>query len=72
VPARAGGVFQAAGARIAGMEVGADEDALREWVGELPGTVRVTSGPPGVRSVAVAGAGGIEVLHPARAGESGD
>jgi hypothetical protein len=34
--------------------------------------VRVTGGPPGVRSVAVASAGGIEILQPAPAGESID
>ena len=71
-PGRAGGEVQATGARLAGVEVGADEDALREWVGELPGTVRVTAGQPGVHSVAVAGAGGIEVLQPAPAGGSID
>jgi hypothetical protein len=67
LPGRAGGEVQAAGARIAAVEVGGDEDALGEWVGELPGTVRVTAGPPGLRSVAVAGAGGVAVLEPARA-----
>ena len=66
LPGHAGGEVQATGARLAAVEVGADEDALREWVGELPGTVRITGGPPGVHSVALAGAGGIEVLEPAR------
>jgi hypothetical protein len=72
LPGHAGVEVQASGARLAAVEVGADEDALREWVGELPGTVRITGGPPGVHSVAVAGAGGIEVLQPARAPESAD
>jgi Glyoxalase-like domain len=62
-PSRAGGMTQAAGARIAAVEVGGDEDALREWAGELPGTVRVADGPPGVHTVTVAGEGGIEVLR---------
>ena len=62
-PGRAGGETQASGTRIAAVEVGADEDALRDWVGDLPGTVRVTDGPPGVHAVAVAGAGGTEVLR---------
>ena len=48
----------------------------RAWalfgLGDLPGTVRVTAGPPGVHSVAVAGAGGIEILQPAPAGGSID
>jgi hypothetical protein len=65
LPGRAGGEVQATGARLAAVEVGAEEAALREWVGELPGTVRVAGGAPGVHSVAVAGAGGIEVLRPA-------
>lgn len=64
-PGRGGGEVQAAGARIAAVEVGADENALSEWVGELPGTVRITGGAPGVHSVTIAGAGGIEVLEPA-------
>jgi hypothetical protein len=72
LPGHAGGEVPATGARIAAVEVGADEDALREWVGELPGTVRVAAGAPGVRSVAVAGAGGIEVLQPAPAAGSID
>jgi Glyoxalase-like domain len=63
LPGRAGGEVQATGARIAAVEIGADEEALREWLGELPGTVRAAAGPPGVHSVAVAGAGGIEVLE---------
>ena len=62
-PGRAGGVTQASGARIAALEVGADAEVLREWVGEVPGTVRVVDGPPGVRAVAVASEGGLEVLR---------
>jgi hypothetical protein len=65
LPGRAGGQVQASGARIAAVEVGADEAALRDWVGELPGTVRPSDGPPGVHAVAVAGTGGMEVLRPA-------
>ncbi len=64
LPGRAGGETHAAGARIAAVAVGGDEDALREWVGEMPGTVRVLGGAPGVQSVTVAGAGGIEVVGP--------
>ncbi|MDQ4040209.1 MAG: VOC family protein [Actinomycetota bacterium] len=63
-PGRAGGANQAAGARIAAVDVGADEAALREWVGEPVPAVRVIDGLPGVRSVTVAGSGGIEVLRP--------
>jgi hypothetical protein len=62
-PGQAGGMTQAAGARIAAVEVGADEEALREWLGDVPGTVRVVDGPPGVHSVTVAGEGGVEVLR---------
>jgi hypothetical protein len=65
LPGRAGGEVQATGAQIAAVEVGADEEKLGEWVGELPGSVRVADGPPGVHSVAVAGEAGIEVLQPA-------
>ena len=63
LPGRAGGETQAAGARIAAVEVAADEDALREWAYELPGTVRIAEGEPGVQAVSVAGAGGMEVLR---------
>ena len=63
LPGRAGGETQASGARIAAVEVAADEDALREWVGDLPGSVRIADGSPGVQAVAVAGAGGMEVLR---------
>jgi hypothetical protein len=63
LPGRAGGQTQAAGARIAAVEVGADERRLAGWLdGEVP-SVRVADGPPGVRSVTVAGAGGTEVLR---------
>lgn len=66
VPGRAGGETQAAGSRLAAVQVGGDEDALRDWLGgELPGSVRMTGGASGVHSVAVAGAGGVEVVGPA-------
>jgi len=63
LPGQAGRETRARGPRIAAVEVGGDEPALREWAGDLPGTVRVTDGPPGVHSVAVAGAGGVEVVR---------
>jgi hypothetical protein len=63
LPGRAGGETQASGARLAALEVGADEAELREWAGDLPGSVRVVDGPPGIHAVAVAGAGGTEVLR---------
>ena len=63
LPGRTGGETQAAGARLAAVEVSADEAALRDWAGDLPGSVRITDGPPGVRAVAVAGSGGMEVLR---------
>jgi Glyoxalase-like domain len=64
-PGRAGGPTQAGDARLAALEVGADEHALRHWIGEAPpGTVRVVSGEPrGIRSVTVTGAGGVEVIR---------
>jgi hypothetical protein len=63
LPGRAGGPTSASDARLTAIEVGGDEHALRDWVGELPGTVRVVDGPPGVQSVTVAGAGGVEVIR---------
>jgi hypothetical protein len=63
LPGRAGAEAHARDARIAAVEVGGDEAVLREWAGDLPGTVRVTDGRPGVHSVAVAGAGGVEVVR---------
>jgi hypothetical protein len=63
LPGRSGGPTQASDARLAAVEVGADEAALREWAGELPGSVRVAGGPPGVHAVTVAGAGGVEVIR---------
>jgi Glyoxalase-like domain len=62
-PGRAGGPTQASDARLTAVEVGADEAVLRDWAGELPGTIRVTAGPPCVHSVTVAGAGGVEVIR---------
>jgi hypothetical protein len=63
LPGRAGGETSASDARLTAVEVSADEHALRDWVGDLPGSVRVVDGPPGVRAVAVAGAGGVEVIR---------
>jgi hypothetical protein len=63
-PGRGGGEVQASGARLAAVEVGADEHELTDWLGELPGTVRIASGPPGVHSVAVAGDAGAQVVRP--------
>jgi hypothetical protein len=64
LPGHAGaGATQAADARIAAVEVAGDERALRRWAGEVPGVVRVVDGPPGVRSVAIAGAHGVEVVR---------
>jgi hypothetical protein len=63
LPGHAGGETQAAGARIAAVEVGGDADRLREWVGDEVAAVRVVDGPPGVRSVTIAGAGGTEVVR---------
>jgi hypothetical protein len=65
LPGHAGREMHARDARIAAVEVGGDEAAMREWAGDLPGTVRVTDGPPGVHSVTVAGAGGVEVVRAA-------
>ena len=62
-PGRAGGPTQASDARLTAVEVGADEAVLRDWAGQLPGTIRVTADPPGVHSVTVAGAGGVEVIR---------
>jgi hypothetical protein len=64
-PGRAGGPTQAGDARLSALSIGADEHALAHWVGDdLPGTIRVTSsGPGGIQSVTVAGAGGVEVLR---------
>ncbi|HVE67261.1 MAG TPA: VOC family protein [Solirubrobacteraceae bacterium] len=63
-PGRAGGgATQASGARIAAVEVGADPDALTRWLDEVPGVVRPVGGAPGVHAVAVAGAGGTEVVR---------
>lgn len=65
LPGRAGGEVQASGARIAAVEVGADEAALTDWLGaDVPGTVRVVDGPPGIQTVTVAGHAGVEVLAP--------
>jgi hypothetical protein len=66
LPGRAGGAAGAADARLAAVEVGADERALEDWLGEVPGTVRIAEGSPGVHAVTVAGAGGIEVVRPLR------
>jgi hypothetical protein len=63
LPGRSGGPTHASDARIAAVEVGGDEEVLRAWAGELPGSVRVAGGPPGVHSVTVAGAGGVEVIR---------
>ena len=65
LPGRTGGAEQAAGMRIAAVEVGADPDALEEWLGETPGAVRVVDGAPGVQAVTVAGNAGAEVVRPA-------
>jgi hypothetical protein len=64
LPGRAGGETQAAGARIAAVEVGADAGALADWLSDEVATVRVVDGPPGVHAVAVAGAAGAEVVRP--------
>jgi Glyoxalase-like domain len=65
LPGRAGGEVQASGARIAAVEVGADEAALTDWLGgDLPGTVRVADGAPGIQTVTVAGHAGVEVIAP--------
>jgi hypothetical protein len=66
LPGHAGGEVQAQGSRIAAVEVGGDEAALCEWAGDLPGSVRVAGGAPGVRSVTIAGHAGVEVVQPAR------
>jgi len=68
LPGRIGTAAQAADARVAAVEVGADEAALREWLGEDLGEVRLVDGPPGVQSVTVAGAGGTEVVRAGGAG----
>ncbi|MDX6697292.1 MAG: hypothetical protein QOE65_689 [Solirubrobacteraceae bacterium] len=65
LPGRAGGAAGAADAQLAAVEVGGDETALGDWLGEVPGTVRVAGGPPGVHAVTIAGAGGAEVVRPA-------
>jgi Glyoxalase-like domain len=64
-PGRPGGPTQATDARLTAVEVGSSASLLRDWVGdgELPGTVRVTDGPPGIHAVTVAGAGGVEVIR---------
>lgn len=64
-PGRSGGPTQATDARLTAVEVGSSSSLLRDWVGdgELPGTVRVTDGPPGIHAVTVAGAGGVEVIR---------
>jgi hypothetical protein len=63
LPGRSGGPTSAADVRLSALEVGADEGALRHWAGELPGSVRIVDGPPGIHAVAVAGAGGVEVIR---------
>lgn len=68
LPGRSGAAAQAADTRVAAVEVGAGEAALRAWLGEDLGEVRVVDGPPGVRSVTVAGAGGTEVVRADDAG----
>ena len=65
LPGRTGGAEQAAGTRIAAVEVGAEPDALEQWLGETVGTVRVVDGARGVQSVTVAGNAGVEVVRPA-------
>src|SRR5688572_22130704 len=66
LPGRSGGQPQAARLRLAAVEVGVDEDALTEWLGERLGSVRAVAGAPGVHSVAVAGEGGVQVVRPAQ------
>jgi Glyoxalase-like domain len=63
LPGRTSRETQARDARIAAVEVGGDEHELRHWAGDLPGTVRLNDGSPGVHAVAVAGAGGVEVIR---------
>jgi hypothetical protein len=63
LPGRAGGPTSASDAPLSALEVGADEAAVRAWAGDLPGSVRIVDGPPGILAVAVAGAGGVEVIR---------
>ena len=63
LPGRAGGPTSAGDARLSAVEVGGDAAAVRDWAGELPGSVRIVDGPPGILAVAVAGAGGVEVIR---------
>jgi hypothetical protein len=47
---------------LAWVEVAGDADRLRAWVGEEDLPIRVAEGPPGVRRVAIATAGGELVI----------
>ena len=63
LPGRAGGPTSASDARLSALEVAGDEATVRAWAGDLPGSVRIVDGPPGILAVAVAGAAGVEVIR---------
>jgi hypothetical protein len=63
LPGRAGGPTSAGDARLSALEVGGDKAAVTAWAGDLPGSVRIVDGPPGILAVAIAGAGGVELIR---------